>query len=492
MATKQKDLVVSITPTFKQNLAWLSLFDHTTKNVVFGGGGGGGKSWMGCEWLLLQSLRFPDFKGFIAREKLKTLKQSTLLTFFKVAKAHGLQKDVHFFYHQQESYIDFPNGSRIDLLELKYNPSDPLFEDLGSLEFTAGWIEEAGEIDTRAYDTIKTRIGRHMNDKYNLFPKLLITCNPKKNWLYTEFYKPWKEKRLPADCVFIQALVDDNPYNESEYKAMLEGIKDPIKRQRLLEGNWEYDSEAGTIFSYDAITDLWSNIADLSQEKYLTVDVARFGRDNTVFMFWEGYKLYKVLVFHGIATDTIAAKIREFTKSEKIPYSHVAVDEDGVGGGVVDQCRGVRGFVNNSSPLPNYEARPLSGEKIEKIQSQNFINLKTQCTFMMAEKVNNHEVEVAIDDPEFQESLSQELEVIRRKDVDNDDTKLALVSKDEIKQIIGRSPDNADAFIMRMFFSLKREYRNSEQFVERQKEQERVLQQSARAGAQKFDKWRIG
>ncbi len=440
---------------------------------------------MGCEWMLLQCLRFPDFKGFIAREKLKTLKQSTLLTFFKVAKAHGLKKDVHFFYHQQESYIDFPNGSRIDLLELKYNPSDPLFEDLGSLEFTAGWIEEAGEIDTRAFDTIKTRIGRHMNDKYDLFPKLLITCNPKKNWLYTEFYKPWKEKRLPEDCVFIQALVDDNPYNESEYRTMLESIKDPIKKQRLLLGEWEYDSDAGTIFMYDAIADMWTNTADESKEKFMTVDVARFGRDTTVFMFWQGFRLYRVEIFSGLATDSVADKIQTFAKEEKIAYSHIAVDEDGVGGGVVDQCRGVRGFINNSSPLENMNTTK------EELQKQNFVNLKTQCTFIISEKVNNHEIEVAVNSPEIQEALSQELEVIRRRDVDNDNTKLALIPKDEIKQIIGRSPDLADAFIMRGFFSLKREYRNSADFEVRQREQMRVLQQPTQTVGP-IDKWKIG
>lgn len=491
MAKEQNEITIEINPSLKQNMAWMALFDHQTKNIVFGGGGGGGKSWLGCEWLIVQCLRFPDFKGFIAREKLKTLKQSTLLTFFKVAKSHGLKKDVHFFYKQQESYIEFPNGSRIDLLELKYNPSDPLFEDLGSLEFTAGWIEEAGEIDVRAFDTIKTRIGRHMNDKYDLYPKLLITCNPKKNWLYTEFYKPWKEKRLPSDCTFIQALVDDNPYNESEYKTMLLAIKDPVKKQRLLSGNWEYDSDAGTLMNYDAITDLWSNVAEESKEKFMTVDVARFGKDDTVMFFWQGYKLYRVEVFHGLDTSRVAEKVKEYAKEEKIPYSHIAIDEDGVGGGVVDQCRGVRGFVNNSSPLPNIDARPMgTKEDKRKAEKQNFANLKAQCTFLMADRVNNHEVEIAIDDMEFQERLSQELEIIKQKDPFNDTAPLALVSKEELKGIIGRSPDRSDAFIMREFFALKREYRNSGDFEQRQKEQMRVLQQPVQPQGG-FDKWRI-
>lgn len=481
VSMKTKEITLTINPTLKQNLAWFALLDQTTTYVIFGGGGGGGKSWLGAEWLLLQCIRHPDVKFFIAREKLKTLKQSTLLTFFKVAKHYGFKKDVHFFYHQQEGYIDFPNGSRIDLLELKYNPSDPLFEDLGSLEYTGGWIEEAGEIDTRAFDTIKTRIGRWNNDRYNIHPKLLVTCNPKKNWLYTEFYKPWKENRLPEDCVFIQALVDDNPYNEALYKNQLLSIKDPIKRQRLLLGDWEYDSDAGTLMDYDAISDLWGNTAEPSKDRYMTVDVARFGKDRTVFMFWEGYKLYKMMQFKEQGTDTTAMKIKEYAKVEKIPFSHIVIDEDGVGGGVVDMCRGVKGFINNSSALPNFNARS------EELEKQNFVNLKTQCTFLMADKVNNHEVEIAIEDEVFREELSQELEVIRRKDVDNDNTKLALIPKEEIKQIIGHSPDLSDCFIMRMFFSLRPEYRHTtDEMIEREKKQRQVLQ-----AAQPFDKFRI-
>src|SRR6187551_1483191 len=369
MATKPKELALNIQPTMKQNLAWLALLDTSTKYIVFGGGGGGGKSFMGCEWLIVQSLRYPNIKSFIAREKLKTIKQSTLQTFFKAAAHHGLKRDTHYFYHQQDGYIDFPNGSRIDILELKYNPSDPMFEDLGSLEFTFGWIEEAGEIDTRAYDTIRTRIGRWNNDKYNLHPKLIITCNPKKNWLYTEFYKPWRDGTLAKDATFIQALVDDNPYNESEYRKMLESIKDPIKKQRLLMGDWEYDSEAGTLMGYDAINDLWSNTVVPEKNKYMTIDVARFGVDKTVIYFWEGWRLYRKEVYENQDTKITAQKIKEFAKTEKVSYSHIVIDEDGVGGGVIDQLRGVKGFMNNSSPLVNKKARD------EDLEHQNFVNL---------------------------------------------------------------------------------------------------------------------
>lgn len=53
---------------------------------------------------------------------------------------------------------------------------------------------------------------------------MLITCNPKKNWLYKHFYKPHIDGTLPKDCAFVQALVYDNPFITPDYIRTLESI----------------------------------------------------------------------------------------------------------------------------------------------------------------------------------------------------------------------------------------------------------------------------
>jgi len=53
------------------------------------------------------------------------------------------------------------------------------------------------------------------------------------------------------------------------------------------------------------------------------------------------------------------------------------------------------------------------------------------------------------------EGLIEELDQIRSKDADKDG-KRKIVPKDEVKKNIGRSPDHADCFIMRMFFELQK------------------------------------
>jgi hypothetical protein len=54
----------------------------------------------------------------------------------------------------------------------------------------------------------------------------------------------------------------------------------------------------------------------------------------------------------------------------------------------------------------------------------------------------------------YQLTFIEEFEVIRRKNMDNDG-KLSILSKKEMKAILGHSPDFADALMMRMRYMFK-------------------------------------
>ena len=57
-------------------------------------------------------------------------------------------------------------------------------------------------------------------------------------------------------------------------------------------------------------------------------------------------------------------------------------------------------------------------------------------------------------DTSIKEDLTKELEQVRRDKIDRD-TKLAILPKEKVKQIIGRSPDYSDALMMRMYYELR-------------------------------------
>ncbi|MDM8174776.1 phage terminase large subunit [Olivibacter sp. 47] len=224
----------------KQEEALRILTDDVTEEFLYGGAAGGAKSWTGCCWLMYMCLNYPNTRWFIGREELKRITESTLITFFKVANEYGIRNGIDFKYNGQKNFIRFKNGARIDLLELKFLPRDPVYERFGSTEYTGGWIEEGGEIDFGAYDVLKTRIGRQYNEKYGLIGKLFITCNPKKNWMYTTFYLPNKKGTLPPHMKYLAAFVQDNPHIDKGYLERLKRTKDKAKKERLLNGNWEY------------------------------------------------------------------------------------------------------------------------------------------------------------------------------------------------------------------------------------------------------------
>jgi len=446
-----QEITPTIKPTPKQHEAYTLLQDDKTRFVLFGGGAEGGKSWLGAEWLLTNCYIYPETKWFIGRNELKRLMASSFATFRKVCDYHDIPED-DWKLNGQYNFIEFFNGSRIDLLDLAYKPSDPMFQRFGSTEYTGGWIEEAGEVNFLAFDVLKSRIGRWNNEKYDLNPaKLLLTCNPEQNWLYRVFYKPWKRGELRKGYKFVQSLYKDNPYTAEEAEKRLDEIEDPILRMRLKQGLWEYSQADNSLLNYDSIVDLFTNTVEESKEKYLTADIARHGSDKIVIGLWRGFELYRVIKKEKQGLDTTANDIKMLLQEEKIPYSHAVIDEDGVGGGVVDMLRGVKGFIGNSTAVKTKE------DEKEGKPKRNYGNLRSQCAFMLADKILEHEV--AITDRSLEEldkeMIIEDLQQLKRKDTGVEGP-LRLISKEDIKESLGRSPDFGDMMAMRMFLELKK------------------------------------
>ena len=189
-------------------LKFLSV-DSDVETILYGGAAGGGKTMLGCMWQILRRLKYPGTRSLIGRAKLDTLKKTTMNTFFQVAHDIGLKAGEDFAYNQQSHIIKFSNGSEIILADLQFFPSDPQMTDLGGLELTDAFIDEATEITEKAYSIVSSRIRYKLNE-FDLKPKILLTCNPSKGWIYNQFYLPYKNQNLPHHLAFVQALPGDN------------------------------------------------------------------------------------------------------------------------------------------------------------------------------------------------------------------------------------------------------------------------------------------
>lgn len=250
----------------------------------------------------------------------------------------------------------------------------------------------------------------------------------------------------------------DNPFiavteldlMEEEYK----NDRDAYRQEVLAE----YVDNAGALFRFTSLVDVFTNTITKSNSKYLSVDIADDGSDKTIFSFWEGLEEYKREAFERLNTESIIAKIREYASQEKIPYSHIVVDAIGVGAGVASSSLldGIIGYKSSYSAIK-------TDDNIVKLPNVSYVanahsltsdykNLRSQCVFMLADLVNNHKIASRVEG-KFKDMIIEELGAYQ--DASTGDGKRMATQKDDVKEQIGRSPDHSDTWLMRMYFVIR-------------------------------------
>ena len=483
--------------TEKQIEAWDYLFNNITTVLFFGGGAGGAKSFLGCAWIILVALKFNGTRWFLARKTLKSLRESTLETFFQVCGNWGIKPEKHYKYNSQLGFILFNNGSKIVLLELSSKPSDPNFEGVGSTEYTGGFIDESTQVAEKGVEAMMSRIRFRLDDFVicqacrfmgevpkkikeqlknektfknkkcpkcgkmklgTLIPKLFLTGNPAKNWTYREYYKKDKDGTIEPYKHFIQSLVVDNKFISKHYIENLKKMKNRAMRERLLYGNWEWDDDEAKLMEYNNILDLFTNEVEDDDTLYISCDVARRGVDRTVVMLWRGLQVIEIIVLpkeQYYKTTQISIFLKTYARRHKVPRSNIVIDEGGVGGGVVDEMEDSDGHnqvyaFNGASRAiePRYE------EWEDKTrQKLNYGNLRGQCYDALGKLVMGAKISILTEDSQIKDDIIEELSQVKQKDIDKDG-KFFIIPKEKIKEDLGRSPDFADCLMMRMVFDL--------------------------------------
>lgn len=452
----------------------------------------------------------------IGRSKLKALHETTLNTFFQITS--NLNLSSQYKYDSQKNIIKWNNGSVILLKDLFLYPSDPEFDSLGSLEVTFNFIDECNQVTLKAWQVSKSRLRYRLRDfapngeltknlkvhaweyvngnlitkeyvegnvvtydfsdednedgsicekvdpNYKMSPRVacewyqsdgkitkgllgkqLGTCNPAKNWTYSDFYNPSLNNTLKPYRKFIQALPKDNPYLPKSYIDNLKSM-DTASRKRLLEGDWNYDDNPYAMFEYSDILGMFTNDwVKPTQDKYMTCDIAYTGSDKFVIVIWSGFVATKIIAIDKIDDTMVSKKINELRIEHRVPIKNVIYDSDGLQtftrfSSKFGVLSGAVGFKNNGRAIK------VAG-KVE-----NFRNLKAQCYFYFADLVKDGKI--LIQDKTYNKQIIEEFEQINRKPQD-DDGMISMEKKSEVKERLKRSPDFADAIMMRAYIEIK-------------------------------------
>lgn len=167
------------------------------------------------------------------------------------------------------------------------------------------------------------------------------------------------------------------------------------------------------------------------EKKQSGIDVARFGRDASVYAHRVGGDLRPLKVERKMDTMQVSGWAGGLIEQDEPEITNV--DVIGIGAGVYDRLDEMGYAV---API-NVGASPTDEEK-----KQKFYNLRAEIFWHLREvfRPENGRSSIAIpDDPE----LKQELGEIRYKY--SSERKIKIEEKDDMKRRIGRSPDKADA-----------------------------------------------
>jgi len=260
-----------------------------------------------------------------------------------------------------------------------------------------------------------------------------------------------KMAETDSDYQAFHFTTSDNPHIPKEEIDKAKGELDyNTFRQEYLA---EYIENQGSLFKFTALVDVFSNTITKENSKYLTVDIADDGGDKTIFSFWEGLEEYRREEFERLNTEGIIQKIREYASLEKIPYSQIAVDAVGVGAGVASSSLldGIIGFKGSFAPIKTDDNIVMPNVSVLKVANlvSDYKNLRSQCVFTLADLVNNHKIASKVTGRQ-KENVIEELQ--HYQDVSTGDGKRMATQTEDIKAIIGRSPDNASTWLMRMYF----------------------------------------
>ncbi len=268
-----------------------------------------------------------------------------------------------------------------------------------------------------------------------------------------------KEAGQDTDYQIFHFTTYDNPYiSKDEIEKAKNELDKNTFRQEIMA---EYIDNAGALFNYIALLDMFTNTVDKTNSKYLTVDVADDGSDKTIFTFWNGLEAYKIDIYAQLQTDGIINQIRESASQERVPYSQIAVDAIGVGAGVASSpmLNGIVGFKSSYSALKTEE----NIVRLPNVHYTNdvplvseFKNLRSQCIFTFAGLVNERKVAIKTEDVKIKSHIIEELSTYQ--DASKGDGKRMATQKEDVKELLGRSPDLSDTLFMRMYFELKEKF----------------------------------
>lgn len=406
--------------------------------LLYGGAIRGGKSIVVLVLLILFARLFKGSRWAIVRRDLPTLRRNTIPTIERIRPSSFMGS-----LNKSTWSYRCTNGSEL-LLFPETLKHDPDLDRWKGLEVNGFVLEEANELGEASFNKAIERAGTWiLADGDQPPPLVMLTCNPAKNWVKRTFYDSWKIHKLAPPFFYLPARVTDNPHIPQSYLDSLEHMKqtDPRAYNRFVMGDWDQADDPTQLIRFEWI-EAARSVEPTYGKKWLGVDVARYGDDDSVIAHRDGNALTRLEYHHGLSTDRVADVVMSRMNDGPVDADHVNVDVVGLGAGVVDSCRRA-GYdvreVQSGGKAIQRGIDGIDGSPGESVYS--FQNLRSQLWWEFREAMRLGRLCFDVDDHRLVEDLTAPRYSVSGEKV------IKVESKDEIRKRIGRSTDAGDAAV---------------------------------------------
>jgi hypothetical protein len=196
-----------------------------------------------------------------------------------------------------------------------------------------------------------------------------------------------------------------------------------------------------------------TNLEDFSYElklnikggkKYISADLAMQGRDKFIAGCWSGLICTVDIDKSKSTGKSIEIDLKDLKTRRSVGNSNIVADSDGLGAYLDSYIKHIKTFHGGGSA----------------ITKTDFINLKSECGFKLAEIINNREIKIICTNKQ-EEQIKKEVSVcLKRDNLLKDEQKKRLIPKDKMKIMLGNSPDYLDMLLMRMVFEISSNINN--------------------------------
>lgn len=372
-------------------------------------GVGSGKSAGLAIWLVMQCCKKPGIRGIMVAQTHDALQKALL------REIRAFCEWAHIDYTiQNRKEIHFPNGSHL----FGYSAENPTAV-LGLSEIALLAIDEAAYIPEEMYNYCRDRM---RGSKYKSMTRLISSPNSLakvNNWFGNLV------KKYPSKVIYASSM--DNRFSSDEYKAELkeryqEGTN--LYRQQVLGEIVDSDVASQIIFRQEFPLTKRDN----GKDYWLGMDASGVGADSDMYVIVDKYGMVDYIEKVEANTQQKVGIVDMLHNKYKFKTGNIDCT-GGYGQGVYDICQDKNIPVNSV----NFAQKAIDLDK--------YPNARTEIYLELAKAVREG---FWVNDIVKEELLAQALFI-------NNRGQGQLVPKDDVKKILGHSPDLCDAVALAVY-----------------------------------------